>query len=86
MEDLVVEEVEVVLEVAKVCFYHFLIDWAHGDHSAGYFTFCCEKSGHSRRLYACAAGEQHISLLCEHHFLKINLKLKLRMAVAGWIF
>ena len=29
MEDLVVEEVEVVLEVAKVCFYHFLIDWAN---------------------------------------------------------
>ena len=33
-----------------------------------------------------AAGEQHASLLCEHHFLKINLKLKLRMAVAELIF
>ena len=41
----------------------------HSDHSAAYFIFCCEKSGHSRWLYACAAGEQHISLLCEHHFL-----------------
>ena len=62
------------------------LDTTHTDHSAGYFVFSCEKSGHSHQLYACAAGEQHTSLLCEHHFLYINLKMKLRMAVAGWMF
>ena len=34
----------------------------------------------------CYAGEQHASLFCEHHFLKINLKLKLSKGVAGRLF